>query len=842
MKKSLFFVSLFSLSANLAFSQQGEGFDASKLKITWQLTENNYKKSGEMLSVVTLTNNSDKMLPAKGWTTYFNAAIPHNADADSTLLQVKMINGDYVKLFPGKAFKGLAPKASIKVKLLSRALKDITDYPKGFYIVFNNKPEKATVIKSEMKTLLDYSVQEKKLAEKHFQQNATVKDLPLNELPPVFPTPVSYTKSQSAFILGKSVKVEADPVFANEAAYLAKELEKVTGLKPAAATDDSHQILLQKKALSSDEAYELSVSENKIVISASAAAGAFYGIQSLKSLLPANAWNKKESTLQIPGVEIKDSPRFGYRAFMMDVARNFQQKSEVLKLIDLLSLYKVNVLHFHLNDDEGWRVEIPGLPELTQVGSKRGHTTDEKTHLFPSYGSGESTSNSSGSGFFSKADYLEILRYATTRHITVIPEFETPGHARAAIKSMNARYDRLMKAGDKTGAEQYLLRDLNDKSVYRSVQGWNDNVINPALPSVYTFLEKVTDEMISIYKEGGAPLQTIHFGGDEVPAGVWEKSPLVAALLKKDSSVQGVDEIWHYYFANVNAMLKKKGLYLSGWEETGLKKALVNGKKRMVVDPRFVSENFHTDVWNNLSGNEDLAYKLANAGYKVVLTNVTNMYLDLAYNQSYNEPGQYWGGYVDVDKPFSFIPMDYYKNQKENERGQPLDPAHFKGLERLTDAGKANIIGLQAPLWSEIITSPERFEYLLLPKVLGLAERAWAADPEWAQEPDAVKSEALYQQAYVQFLNVLGKKELPRLNHYAGGFSYRIPTAGLKATNGMVSANVQYPGFVIRYTTDGSEPGLNSKTYTAPLSTATNLSFRVFNAEGRGGRTVKFVK
>lgn len=837
MKKSLL-AFIFSAAVSSAFSQNNHA-DAG-IKITWELVQRNYKNTGKMLSTLTITNTADKSLPVTGWTAYFNSPVLTTV-APSTI-NVEMINGDFAKFYPGKSFKALAAKTSVKVSILSRPLKNITDVPKGFYIVYDTEPGKGILIPTVNKTLLNNAPAEKAMAEKQFALNAAVKDIPTAKLSPVFPTPVSYTRTSGTFIIDGQVNIQAAPEFAKEGAYLEAELSKVTGLKTQASSSGNHKIVLEKKNLNSDEAYELSVTPNQITIRAAGAAGAFYGIQSLKVLLPADAWAENHGVIKVAGIEIMDSPRFGHRAFMMDVARNFQQKAEVLKVIELLSLYKVNVLHLHLNDDEGWRIAIPGLPELTEVGSKRGHTLQESAHLFPAYGSGPDTSNPYGTGFYTREDYIEILKYATDRHITVIPEFETPGHARAAIKSMNARYEKYNREGNTAEAEKYLLRDLKDASQYQSVQGWSDNVLNPAVPSVYTFLAKVTDETIAMYKEAGAPLQTIHFGGDEVPAGVWEKSPAVAALLKKEPGIESVDEIWHYYFDQVNALLKKRGLYLSGWEEIGLKKALVNGRKRMIVDPRFVKENFHTDVWNNLSGNEDLAYKLANAGYKVVLTNVTNMYLDLAYNNGYTEPGQYWGGYVDVDKPFAFIPYDYYKNQKENSAGEPVKPAYFNGKERLTEFGKSNIVGLQAPLWSEIITSPQRFEYLLLPKLFGLAERSWAADPEWATTADAAQSEVMYQEAWSNFVNVLGKNELPRLNNYAGGFAYRIPTAGAKSVAGKVKANVQYPGLIIRYTTDGSVPTVNSKVYTGNLPDTANLSLRVFTPAGRAGETIKFHK
>jgi hexosaminidase len=342
-----------------------------------------------------------------------------------------------------------------------------------------------------------------------------------------------------------------------------------------------------------------------------------------------------------------------------------------------------------------------------------------------------------------------------------------------------------------------------------------------------------------MHREAGAPLETIHFGGDEVPGGVWEKSPAVKELMQRDKSVGTVDELWYYFFSRINAMLSSRGLFFYGWEETGMHKAMVGRQKKMVVEPRFVGENFHVDVWNNLSGNEDLAYKLANAGYKVILTNVTNMYMDLAYSESYYEPGQYWGGYVDVEKLFRFIPFDYYKNQTENERNEPLTKSHFDKMERLNPESRANIVGLQAPLWSEIITSAERMEYLLLPKVLGLAERSWAPDPAWANEKNESKAASLYKKAWSEFVNVLGKKELPRLDHHAGGFQYRIPPPAYFKENGKLKANVLYPGLIIRYTTDGSEPTMQSKVFTGETNDVRGIALRVFNRAGRGGGTVR---
>ncbi|WP_242918933.1 family 20 glycosylhydrolase [Pontibacter liquoris] len=811
-------------------------FDPATLKITWELVDNSSPE--QTVSALTLANTGKQALPASGWSLYFHGS--GSAKSKDGQVNVMAVNGDLLKMVPTASFKSLPAGESRRLEFVSRRqVLNTNDTPEGFYLVWDSNPSKGIALPATVYTTPD---REKnavlwKSAQALYEQNKTIEDIPLEKLPKVFPTPTSYSETGKSFALTAAVPIVAEAAFKGEATLLANYLETVFGKKPAVQTTGTGKaVRLEKKEGLGPEAYELKVTADAITISGTTPAGIFYGIQSLKTLIPPAALASPQQSVAIAGVSVQDAPRFGHRAFMLDVARNFHPKQEVLKLLDLMALYKLNVFHFHMSDDEGWRLEIPALPELTQVGAKRGHTLDNKQFLQPSYGSGPSGDNKSGSGYFSKADFIEILKYANDRHIRVIPEIETPGHARAAIKAMDARYDRLMKEGKKAEAERYLLRDLNDKSVYKSVQNWNDNVIDVAQPSTYNFLETVVDEILKMYKEAGAPIQTIHFGGDEVPGGVWQKSPAVQALIKSNPKVKNTDDLWFYFYGNVNDMLKKRNLYLSGWEEIGLKKVKENGRTVYVPNPQFANENFHVDVWNNLTGAEDLAYKLANAGYKVVLTNVTNLYFDLASQKDYDEPGLYWGGYVDVDKPFYFIPYDYLKNTKEDSRGEPVDRAIFKDKVRLTEAGKANIVGIQAPLWSETVRNNERLEFMILPKLLGLAERAWASDPAWATESDEAKSNALYGTAWSEFVNVVGKRELPRLDKYAGGFNYRIPAPGAMVADGKVHANQQLPGLTIRYTTDGTEPSAKSPEYKAPITANGTVKLRAFTTTGRGGK------
>lgn len=814
-----------------------------RLKISLELIDNNYQNQARSRSVLTLTNTGDEELPVTGWKLFFNGGAP--ATFDSTIAKVTLFNGDLHYISPGPAFKALPPGQSTRLEVLAGKIRNKTDFPVGFYLVLDKNPEQAFPVEVAINSGKIFEKSDRSLAETLFTENQKIQTIPEDRLPTVFPTPVSYQKQGTPFVLTDQMVIAAEKEFRPEAEFLATALTPILGTKLVLQEQGSGKaIFLQKKAGLGAEAYELTVNQDGIRLSATTRAGMFYGIQSLQTLIPAAALIGKTGSITIPGIVVSDAPRFPYRALMVDIARNFQPKAEILKVLDVMALYKLNTFHFHFSEDEGWRVEMPSLPELTEVGAKRAHTTDEQKNLIPSYGSGPSTSNTSGTGFYSKADFIEILKYARDRHIDVIPEIESPGHARAAIKAMDARYDKLLKAGNKAEAERYLLRDVADKSVYRSVQGWNDNVINVSLPSTYTFMERVVDDLRVMYKEADAPLKTIHFGGDEVPEGVWQKSPAVQKLMAGNPAVKTTDDLWYYYFGKINQIVKSRGLFLSGWEEIGLKKVTQNGKVTWVPNQAFASENFRVNVWKNSpgSGAEDLAYRMANAGYKVILTGVTHMYLDLAYNPSSEEPGQYWGGYVDTDKPFSFIPYNYLRNLKDDFTRKRIAPSMIKSREAVTEAGKANLVGIEAPLWSETNRTPQQFEYKLLPKLLAVAERAWAKDPAWAREKDDAKSDQLYNQAWSEFVHVVGKRELPRLDVFAGGYQYRIPAVGAKVSNGKVSANVQFPGLIIRYTTDGTEPTAKSEVYSEPVTQTGNVKFKAFTAAGRAGQTVTITK
>lgn len=838
--KAPFFLIVFFITT-ISFAQQSK-LPLTNCKVEWQLIGNNLDAKGRALAKFIFINKGDAVIPKSGWTLFFNSSQPIEEAKISTLATISHVNGDIFKLIPGPSFKNITPNDSLVVEYYTDGtIINYTASPSGLYFTSTFPNEKVISVSSYKQRKLSNTVPNLTDAARVYELNSSIKDIPYKDLPKVIPTPVEYKENEGVFYINGNTSINTDKMFANEADYLIFTIKQKLAIidEPTKEAEKKNSIYL-KRDNSVKEGYKLTIDANGIVISASSSAGIFYGIQSLLQLCPPSLWKGNQSSLPVPFVFIKDAPRFPLRSLLIDVARNFKPKEEIFKIIDLMALYKMNNLHFHFCDDEAWRIEMPSLPELTSLGSKRGNDFTGTTSLPPSYAAGPFVGKSLATGYYTRDEFIQILQYANARHVQVVPEIESPGHARAAIKAMDLRYRTLLKKGLRAEANKYLLRDLNDSSKYSSAQQWTDNVICVAMPSVYNFVETVVTDLISMYREANASLTTIHLGGDEVPAGVWEKSPLCLQLIKKDSAVKNIAGLWDYYYNNVYSILQKHNLFLSGWEEVGMHK-LQDGKSPMVINANTSGKKIQLNVWNNAPGwgQEDLPYKLANAGYKVVLSPVSNNYLDLAYSKHPDELGYYWGGFQDLDKPFYFIPFNYYKNIKEGPDGNSVSASLFTNKEKLTDEGRANIVGVQGLLWAENLRTIDAMEYLLLPKMLGVAERAWAADPAWAQEEDSVLFNNKYEAAWSVFVNQVGKIELPLLDNFAGGFAYRIPPPGVIVKNGEVLTNTQLPGLVIKYTSDGSAPTMQSKNAEGPIKEKGRILIASFDTRGRSSRVME---
>ena len=854
-------VLLLSLSGLTASAQT----PVDDVALTWRVVSN-VAEDG-FRSELVVHNRSDSALPAEGWTLYFNywrEIVPPFAEG----IAVDHVNGDFYGLRPTAAFAAIAPGESRTIPIVSRDWTiSESDAPDGFYFVWGD-PETGTIQALddpavEALTTLEQTSRTRNdrrpvdTPAQRYADNQAISRVDVEAVPLVVPRPARLTQRAGELVIDAGWRIVHDPGLADEADYLATSLEPLLG-RPLVVghegADATRSITLRldpsrlDPSLGVAEAYRLDVVPGAgITITGASRAGVFYGVQSLRLAIAPEAYARRDGTAAVPALEIEDGPRFGYRGLHLDAARNFQPVDQVRKLLDLMATYKLNKFHLHLSDDEGWRLAVADLPELVSVGSRRAHTLSESEHLMPSLGSGPTT-DSRGSGHYTRDELIEILRFAAARHIDVIPEIDMPGHARAAIVAMRARQRRLAHEGRLDAANEFALADPGDASVYRSVQMWSGNVVDVCLDSTYRFLETVVAELVSIYAQAGVPLDAIHTGGDEVPAGAWAGSPSCARLIESSETLDGIGDLKAYFIDRFDAILDRYGIGTAGWEEIALTEVRSGDRVRKAPNPALVDDGVTAYVWNAVWGwgAEDTAYELANAGFPVVLANATHFYFDLAYAKHPGEPGLYWAGFVDTKDPFAFMPLDLYEVATEDLLGRPIAGDRYDVWTSLTDRGRANIIGIQGQLWSENIRSDERLEYMVLPRMIALAERAWAPQPPWATIADDARRNAERDVDWNLFANALGRRELPRLDYLHGGVRYRIPPPGARVSAGMLEANAALPGFTIRYTRDGTEPTIDSAQYTGPVDVGSDLDelilLRAFSVSGRGSRTVRVVR
>ena len=498
---------------------------------------------------------------------------------------------------------------------------------------------------------------------------------------------------------------------------------------------------------------------------------------------------------KIPTAVIEDYPDFHYRCVMIDIARNNQPLEALEDVAFRLSQYRMNKLHFHFCDDEAWRLEIPAFPELTDLGSRRGYTLDETEHLVQIFAGNGNPDEQAGSsnGYITRAQFIAFLKKCYDLGIDVIPEIESPGHARAAIKAMEARYRR-------TGDDLYRLIEDGDTSRYTSAQAFHDNVMNPALPGPVNFMRVVIGEIISMYKEAGVPLTAIHIGGDEVPHGAWNGSPSALAFIK-DNNLDGEKGLHAHFVKQIAQILAERNVPMHGWQEIAVGHS---DEYNAQVAPLTGGVNCWTVFNPKAPIEKHVSVQALRGGYPVILSNVNHFYLDQSYNYHPDEPGLTWGGIVDefasfVGYPAKMCPV-------------PAD-------------GKGQVIGLSGHVFAETLRSPEQLQRYLYPKMFGLAERAWNAGETYSQ---------------AKFNLVIGERELPAL---VGNCDFHMRQPGIVAQKGKVKMNSPYKNAVIRYTLDGTEPTADSPIYVKPFATdAKEIRARLYYLGKQSVTSILYVK
>jgi hexosaminidase len=412
----------------------------------------------------------------------------------------------------------------------------------------------------------------------------------------IIPAPVTLIQQPGSFAFNENTVLVADKGLQK----LADMAKSYFHLNDGTATKNAVILKVDKSLKLNDEGYRLIVDTDTVEIQGKSAAGVFYGLQSLRQLMPTEGW-KGAHSFNVPAVIIEDQPRFSWRGAHLDVGRNFMPKEFIKKFIDNLALHKMNSFHWHLTEDQGWRIEIKKYPKLTEIGSKRSKTMltySPATYDEHPYG-----------GFYTQAEAREIVKYAADRFINVVPEIEMPGHSQAAI----AAYPE--------------LGNTDQKLEVATTWGVIKHVYNPEVKTI-RFLQDVLDEIMAIF-----PSKFIHIGGDECPKDEWKASPRVQQLIK-ERGLKDEHEMQSWFVKQMDQYLASKGRRLIGWDEI-LEGGLAPGATVM--------------SWRGEKGGIDAA----NAGHDVVMASTSALYFDFYQGDPKTEPHAI-GGNLPLRKVYDF--------------------------------------------------------------------------------------------------------------------------------------------------------------------------------------------
>lgn len=578
----------------------------------------------------------------------------------------------------------------------------------------------------------------------------------------IVPAPVSVSKGRSEFRLTPETLIFADTPSSRAARYFSNYLRQqgypyeIIDLahtdKKRAGGKNTITLQMNYKGELPPEGYELSITEDNVVIKGRGA-GLFYGVQTFIQLIH----KKDRGYATVPTASIRDNPRFSYRGMHLDVARHFFDVAFVKRYLDVMAMYKLNTFHWHLTDDQGWRIEIKKYPKLTEVGSKRAQTKIGRGAVKDSM-----YDNTPYGGFYTQEEISEVVRYAHDRFITIIPEIDMPGHFTAAI----AAYPEL---------------SCDPKKPYKVAETWG--VTNDILcPTNETFkmLYDIIQEVLPLF-----PGKYIHIGGDEVPKIAWQSSEFCQQLIA-DQHLRDANELQSYFIGKVEKFVNSQGRNIIGWDE------ILEGG---------LAPNATVMSWQNEKG----GIAAAQLKHDVIMTPSTGgLYFDHAQAKPADEPLSI-GGFAPLSKVYAYEPI----------------PAV------LTSDQQKYVLGVQANLWTEYITTPAKAEYMLLPRMLALSEVAWS--------PKSNKD-------YKNFSEDRIPHQLANLE--TAGYNYRVPeTIGIQDTavtgdKFTLEVKPSVESGTVRYTLDGTTPRALDLPYTAPLQltipAGKELTFRCLTVSPAG--------
>jgi hexosaminidase len=490
----------------------------------------------------------------------------------------------------------------------------------------------------------------------------------------IIPQPVEVVRKTGNFVISSQTSL----VVANKednaaAAFLNTYLFNYYGFKlPVVnkAVKNSIKLISQKNIEGlKGEGYSFKSGKNGVEINGNSPMGTFYGMQTLIQLLPV----EKSSSLAIAAVDVKDEPRFAYRGAMLDVGRHFFSVEFVKKYIDYLALHKMNYFHWHLTEDQGWRIEIKKYPKLTEIGSKRNGSIIGK---YP----GKGSDNTPEGGFYTQEEVKDIVKYASDRFITVIPEIEMPGHSSAAI----AAYPELSCFPDeKTNLPENMMSAKSKQEmangrnkIVQETWGVHTDVFVPT-ENTFKFLEDVLDEVMALF-----PSKYIHVGGDESPKDAWKRSAFCQQMIK-DKDLKDEHGLQSYFIQRIEKYINKKGRTLIGWDE------ILEGG---------LAPNAIVMSWQGEAG----GIAAAKENHQVIMTPGSHVYLD--HSQTKDEKEVTIGGFLPLDTVYSYEPIPKELNAQQAKY----------------------VLGAQGNVWTEYMANPAKVEYMIFPRLSALSEVLWS--------------------------------------------------------------------------------------------------------------------
>ncbi len=495
------------------------------------------------------------------------------------------------------------------------------------------------------------------------------------ELPALIPAPVAVEQRAGEFKLDASTRITVrSPELKAEAEALAQRLRRATGFKlpvdtgkEAGKAAAGPRIVLGVEAVLPAEGYRLSVDRRQVQLVGASPAGVFRGVQTLLQLLPKEVERATPAQAvhwAMPAVLIQDQPRFGWRGLMLDVSRHFFSVAEVKDFIDQMAKYKFNLLHWHLSDDQGWRIEIKSRPRLTEVGAWR----VGKTGRFGSFAPPTADEPRDYGGFYTQDQVREIVAYAKARHIDVMPEVDMPGHSLAAL----AAYPELAcEPGNFSvnAGEPLLVWPAGGH-----LSGLVDNTLCPANEKVYEFARQVFSELAQLF-----PFEYVHMGGDETARNFWAKSEAIKALMERER-LPDLNAVQAYFVTRLQKIIAAEGKKMMGWDE--------------ILEGGLVSEAAVMS-WRGLKG----GIEAARLGHQVVMSPNDFVYLDLMQGDAVIEAPVY--GTVRLSKTYQFEPLP-------------------EGVDA------SRVLGGQANLWTEQIYHQRQLQYMTWPRAMAVAETLWS--------------------------------------------------------------------------------------------------------------------